>query len=201
MKRTMTRILAILLLMGCFLTMTACDEAAESKGETESEQKDTSVSQEETSAPKEAYTPAEGYTLYQKGSISFAYPEAWTLTEGASPIMTGPSGNNINLVSETATEENTRAYKSLTRQNFMEYIGNALVAMGMTVSNVKVETKTNDNGTEMIVCSYDATYAGKQMSFYQYIIVGEKTHYTVTATELASMADVVEELYKSIRVE
>lgn len=200
MKKTMTRLLAILLILGCFLAMTACDEATESKEKTEFASEDNADGGEASKAPV-AYTPPQGYTLYQKGAISFAYPDSWTLTDGSNPVMTGPSGNNINLVSEVATEENTKLYKSLSKQNFMEYIGNALVAMGMTVSNVEIGKETNDSGVEMIVCTYDATYVGKQMSFCQYIILGKDNHYTVTATECVSMADVVEELFKSIRVE
>ena len=196
MKKTMTRLLAVLLILGCILAMTACGDKDDDK-QTDKEES-TSASVEE--GKNKEYTLAEGYKLYENDDLSFAYPSSWTLTEGSSPIMTSSNGNNFNMSYELANKENTAAYKSLTKDTFMDLIGNMLVAMGMTVSGVEVETKTNDGGVEIIVCTYDATYVGKQMSFCQYLIVGEDKHYTITATAVVPMDDAVEELFKSIRV-
>ena len=194
MKKTMTRLLAVLLILSCIFAMTACDEEKDDK----KTDKDESVSVD-TEKNKE-YTLAEGYSLYQKEGISFAYPSSWTLTDGSSPVMTSSNGNNFNMSYELANKENTEAYESLSKDTFMELIGNMLVAMGMTVSGVEVETKTNDGGVEIIVCTYDATYMGKQMSYCQYFILGVEKHYIITATAFAPMDDAVEELFKSIRV-
>ncbi len=200
MKKRLLCLLALVLALGCLLALTACDEKTESTAKTDSEEENESVESKDESQAPVAYTPAEGYTLYEKGAVSFAYPADWSLADGTNPIMTGANGNNINLVTETATKENTEMYKSLSEQTFAEQIGNTLISAGITFSNVNVETRTNDGGVEVIYCSYDGTYVGVQMTFYQYIILGEKNHYTITATAVSDMSDIVEELFKSIRV-
>ena len=178
MKKSITRLLAVLLVLGCVLALAACDEKSSGK----------------------PYTLAEGYKLYENDDLSFAYPSSWTLTDGSTAMMVGTNGNNFNVVYETANEENTDAYENMTEDTFMDLMGEMLQGMGMTLSGVEVETKTNDGGVEMVVCTYDATYAGKEMSFCQYLIVGEDKHYTITATAVVPMDDAVEELFKSIRL-
>ena len=178
MKKSITRLLAVLLVLGCVLALAACDEKSSGK----------------------PYTLAEGYKLYENDDLSFAYPSSWTLTDGSTAVMVGADGSNFNVAFVIANEENTDAFENMTEDTFMDLMGETLESMGMTLSGVEVETKTNDGGVEMVVCTYDATFAGKEISFCQYLIIGEEKHYTITATAFVSMEDAVEELFKSIRL-
>ena len=74
-------------------------------------------------------------------------------------------------------------------------------AMGMEIGSYSVEKKTNGGDVEIICLTYSASMQGVGMKMYQYIILGEKKHYTVTVTEMTDIDDVVDEVFKSIRID
>ena len=100
MKRFLTCLLALVLAMSCMLALASCGEEETSKNEDASSAEEASVSKE--------YVLAEGYKLFDKDGVSFAYPKGWTLTDGSNPIMMDTNGNNINVDYETATKQNTK---------------------------------------------------------------------------------------------
>lgn len=193
MKRFLTCLLALVLAMSCMLALASCGEEETSKNEDASSAEEASVSKE--------YVLAEGYKLFDKDGVSFAYPKGWTLTDGSNPIMVDANGNNINVVYETATKQNTETYKKLSKSTFMDLLGNYLEAMGMEIGDFSVEKKTNGGDVEIICLAYSVSMQGVGMKMYQYIILGEKKHYTVTVTEMTEVGDVVDEVFKSIRID
>ncbi|MBO7157642.1 MAG: hypothetical protein J6W31_03475 [Clostridia bacterium] len=179
--------------MSCMLALASCGEEETSKNEDASSAEEVSVSKE--------YVLAEGYKLFDKDGVSFAYPKGWTLTDGSNPIMMDTNGNNINVVYETATKQNTETYKKLSKSTFMDLLGNYLEAMGMEIGDYSVEKKTNGGDVEIICLAYSVSMQGVGMKMYQYIILGEKKHYTVTVTEMTDIDDVIDEVFKSIRID
>lgn len=198
MKRLLTCLLALILVLTCVFAMTACGEKEDPKKESEAE--DTSSVEETVSTPKE-YVPAEGYKLYTKSGISFAYPKAWTLTDGAQPVMQDINGNNINMTSENTSKANNELYESLSNDNFMDVFGAAYEAMGMTIGKYDVKKEANEFGTEVIRCEFSLTYQGVKMNMYQFIVMGEKKNFVITVTEVTDISDVVDEVFKSITIE
>ncbi len=195
MKKVLTCLLALTLVLTCVFAMTACGEQEEPKKESEAE--DTSSTEETVSTPKE-YVLAEGYKPFGTSALSFAYPKDWTLTDSDNPVMADDQGNSVNLVSETANDQNTELYTSLSQDTFMELMGNVFEAMGMDIGTYSVEKKTNDQGVEMVVCTYSLTYQEIEMTMTQFILVGEKNHYTITVTAVADIDEVTAEVFKSI---
>ena len=112
--------------------------------------------------------------------------------------MADDQGNSVNLVSETANDQNTELYTSLSQDTFMELMGNVFEAMGMDIGAYSVEKKTNDQGVEMVVCTYSLTYQEIEMTMTQFILVGEKNHYTITVTAVTDIDEVTAEVFKSI---
>ncbi len=200
MKRFLTCLLALTLVLGCVFALASCGEEETPKTESKAESKNEEASSQDTVSESKDYVLAEGYKLYTKKDISFAYPEDWELTDGANPIMLDEMGNNFNLTYENANKENTQLYKTLSNDNFMEYFGNVFEAMGMNIKSYDVKRVTNAGGVEIIRCEYSISYQNINMNMYQFIIPGEKTHYNVTATEMTSISDEVKELFDSIRV-
>ena len=97
MKRLLTCLLALILVLTCVFAMTACGEKEDPKKESEAE--DTSSvgsaeSAESAESTPEAYKPAKGYKLYSKSGISFAYPENWEIEDD---VIIDENGNNINM--------------------------------------------------------------------------------------------------------
>ena len=85
MKRFLTCLLALVLAMSCMLALASC-------GEEETSEKEDASSAAEISVSKD-YVLAEGYKLFEKDGVSFAYPKGWTLTDGSNPIMMDTNGN------------------------------------------------------------------------------------------------------------
>ena len=196
MKKLLSFLLALTLVLTCAFAMTACKEDEDPKKESEAEE----ASSAETVSESKEYVLADGYKLFDKDGVSFAYPKDWTLTNGSNPIMQDTKGNNINVVYEVATKQNTETYKKLSKSTFMELLGNYLEAMGMEIGEYSVEKKTNDGDVEIICLTYSASMQGVAMTLNQYIILGEEKHFTVTVTEVTDIDGVVKEVFKSIRV-
>ncbi len=216
MKKTLTCLLALILVLTCVFAMTACkeDEDPKKESEAESEAEDTSSiedtsaegnsSVEDTSSAEsqpEGYQPAEGYKLYTEDGFSFAYPENWVFAPGATVSITGDDGNNIALTYEAASEETTKVYESLSKDTFMELLGNVFEAMGMQIGEYDVKRETNGSGVEIIRCEYSLTFEDLQMKMYQFIVLGEETHYTVTVCEVTDISHVADEVFKSIALD
>ena len=195
MKRLLTCLLAFVLVLTCLFAMTACGEKEEPKKESEAE--DTSSAESAESTP-EAYKPAKGYKLYSKSGISFAYPENWEIEDD---VIIDENGNNINMTYSAASKADAEVFRTLSNDTFMELMGNLYEAMGMSVSNHNVKTVTNASGVEVISCEFSLSIEDIEMNMCQFIILGEKKHYTITITEMTDVDAVIAEVLKSITIE
>ncbi len=181
MKKILCTILAIAMLFGCMLALSACDANENSTGNSESSQgssegESSGENQNSTANPE---IPA-GYKEYNNGAIAFAYPDAWTMQDGSTVILQDTTtGNNITVVYEAKTD----FYESMTVDTFNSQLKPSYDAAGLSVSNVEI-SKTTANGLSVVKLSHNTTASGITMKQTQYIsTVGDKT-YVVTVTEV-----------------
>ena len=201
MKKTLTCLLALVLVLTSLFAMTACGEKEDPKKESEAEDTssvESAESAESAESTPEAYKPAKGYKLYSKSGISFAYPEDWEIEDD---VIIDDDGNNINMNYSAASKAEAEVFRTLSNDTFMELMGNLYEAMGMSVSNHNVKTVTNASGVEVISCEFSLSFEGIEMNMCQFIILGEKKHYTITITEMTDVDAVIAEVLKSITIE
>lgn len=173
MKRIVCTLLALVLVLGCMFTMAACT------GDNELKPKETQKQKPEIPA---------GYTEYENGTISFAYPKNWTVQDGSITILSdAATGNNITVVYEAKTD----LYEGMTEDMFNTMLKPTLEAAGMAVSGVQIN-KVTANNLSVVKITYNAAIAGMvSMQQTLYIAtIGEST-YTVTVTEVAKDATLV----------
>lgn len=198
MKKTLTCLLALVLVLTSLFAMTACGEKEDPKKESEAEDTSSVESAESAESTPEAYKPAKGYKMYSKSGISFAYPEDWEIEND---VIIDDNGNNINMTYSAASKADAEVFRTLSNDTFMELMGSIYEAMGMSVSNHNVKTVTNASGVEVISCEFSLSIEGIEMNMCQFIILGEKKHYTITITEMTDVDAVIAEVLKSITIE
>lgn len=166
MKKLFCILLSVLMLTTAVLAFNSCTpDAPEDSGTT----------------PAVTKTPTpEGYKIFTKETLSFAYPATWT--ESAEDLLLMDPTNNGNNITIVVTAEDDSHY-----QWDMNYFNSQykpmIEAMGLSVSNANLEQKKNNNGIDITKISYTATYMGVSMLQTQYMVtIGEKT-YAITVTE------------------
>lgn len=138
----------------------------------------------------------DGYTKYNNGDMSFAYPSDWMKTDGSVTILSDKTdGNNITVAYEAKTD----AYDKFTVADFNSMMKPAYEAMGMSVSNVKIEHKTV-NGEKINVISFTNVAAGRTMTQTQYIFGAGARTYIVTVTEFTRDATLVKTVLDTIKI-
>lgn len=150
----------------------------------------------ETDQETEVPTP-DGYAIYNNGSIAFAYPQDWTITDGSTVILVNPSGigNNITVVYEAKND----FYKTMGVSDFETQMQPLFEQMGMAISNPSVEQTQNQSGIAITKITFSNTVSGVQMRQTMYIsTVGDKT-YTVTVTETTPDAVLVETVFNTLK--
>ena len=211
----MKKLLSLLLATCCLTALVACDAANrdEDRDETDAKttQAETGVS-DDTSAATEAATKAEtdaateaetqptvtapaGYMLFENDALSFAYPKEWAKQDGSVVILQdAATSNNITVVSESKNA----FYDTMTIQDFETQMKPVYEAMGMTVDNVKLERKENAQGLKVLVMSFDNTTQGVSMKQTQYVTTIGAYSYTVTVTEVAADAEMVQTVFDTL---
>lgn len=168
--------LSVLLVLVLALAMTACGGTTETT---------TEAVTTTTEAPITTEAPLpEGYTLYDNGDISFAYPESFVKTDGSTVILTNViNGNNITVVYEAKTD----MYETLDNNGYKELFKPMFESMGISVSKYNVEqVAQNTKGISLTKITHTASVQGKSMEQTMLITtVGNKT-YTVTITEVVN---------------
>jgi len=194
MKKIIVTLAVLCLLVASLAVMTACGGTAETTTEatTTTEPIVTTqpaitttvpVTTTETPVTTKAPLPA-GYTLYDNGDISFAYPEKLSKTDGSTVILTDmTTGNNITVVYEGKND----LYAKMDNDDYAELFKPMFEAMGISVSNYHVEQITkNANGISLTKITHTASTQGSSMDQTLLITtVGNKT-YTVTVTEVVN---------------
>ncbi|MBQ4120840.1 MAG: hypothetical protein IJD35_02370 [Clostridia bacterium] len=172
MKKIIVTLAVLLLLVASLAVMTACGGTTETTAATTT-----------TEAPVTTEAPLpEGYTLYDNGDISFAYPEGFVKQDGSTVILADmTTGNNITVVYEAKTD----MYETLDNNGYKTMFKPIFEAMDMTVTNYAVEQiAKNATGISLTKITHTASTQGKTMEQTMLITtVGNKT-YTVTVTEV-----------------
>jgi len=211
----MKKLLSLLLATCCLTALVACDAANQEKDRDETDAKTTQAEtgvSDDTSAATEAATKAEtdaateaetqptvsapaGYTLFENDALSFAYPKGWAKQDGSVVILQdAATSNNITVVSESKNA----FYDTMTIQDFETQMKPVYEAMGMTVDNVKLERKENAQGLKVLVMSFDNTTQGVSMKQTQYVTTIGAYSYTVTVTEVAADAEMVQTVFDTL---
>ncbi len=171
MKRIVSILLALVLLSGCFFSLTSC----------------------ESNKPE----IPEGYQFLPDYPVSFAYPDNWSsgITDNVITLVnpTG-KGNNITF----AIEIKSTIYDNMTPDSFIELIKPTFDEMGMKISGVVIKERQT-NGLDVTEVKYKATITG--VSFEQTLFittVGDYT-YSITVTLVDdTMPNLVDTVFNSI---
>lgn len=181
MKRLFCAFLALVMMFSCALVLGSCNSDGKDK---------------ETEQPKPATAP-DGYTTYNNGDISFAYPSDWTKTEGSTTMLVNKSGkgNNITVVYEA--KNNT--YEKSSDSELEKMMKDSMSAIGMSISNFK-RTKTQNDYNDIIKLTYTISVSGASMKQTQIIsTVGDRT-YIVTVTETTADQTLVDNVFNTFVV-
>ncbi|MBO5005925.1 MAG: hypothetical protein J6C89_00625, partial [Clostridia bacterium] len=191
MKRILAFLLMLAMLFGSVCTLASCGDMGD-----ETQPSDIDKSTETQTVPT-------GYSVWNEGDISFLYPSDWNKSDYIGYSMAlDDKGNNINLVIENATSYNTELYKNYSVKSATELYKKSFAPYGMTLVNdsVIVEHRTNKNGVDIVYAQYDVVYQGVRKTGYQYIIIGEEQHHTITVTEVNGIKEIVDAVYNSINL-
>ena len=175
MKKMFCTVLAVLMVLGCMFAFTGCN------------------GNKPTTSQKPAI-PA-GYVEYNDGNISFAYPQAWTKTDGSVTVLAGTNGNNVTVTYEAKTD----MYENMTIETFISTMVPAFSMMGLSVSNISI-VKAKVNNVDVVKMAFTTSASGVSMSQTIYCVnVAERT-YSVTVTEVQKDAALVSNVYNTLYV-
>ncbi len=192
----MKRLLALTL---AFMMLVLCASCAAETTDAPKDHSPEATPSAPASSPEEQSNPAalpEGYTLYNNGDLSFAYPEAFTKTDASTVLLSDTAnGNNITVVYEAKTD----AYEGLTTEKYNEVYIPVYAEIGLTVTNATVK-QSNHNGTKLTTITQTTNNGTVTMDQTQYVLtIGDKT-YTVTVTEVVKNAELVSTVLETLTV-
>lgn len=174
MKKIVLALAMMLVFVLALATLTACGGTTETTAATTT-----------TEAPVTTEAPLpEGYTLYDNGDISFAYPEGFVKQDGSTVLLSDmTTGNNVTVVYEAKTD----MYETLDNNGYKTMFKPAFESMGMSISKYNVEQiAKNAKGISLTKVTHTASLEGTSMEQTMLITtVGNKT-YTVTVTEVVN---------------
>ena len=172
MKKIISTLLTVTLVIGMMLTLTSCGE-------------------------KQPETP-KGYELYENDYFSFAYPEEWELQKGSVTIIYDQStGSNINIMYEEKTDE----YDNLDAQGFTEFIKESLAGTGGSFSDVYAQKYETVNA-ELNTVTYIAKLYGITYYQTALIVTTDDRTYSIAVTcqERDVMKDTVQTILDTFYV-
>lgn len=171
MKRLVSYLMVIALLLGCIGMLSACggEEA-------------------------NTYTLPEGYTMYEDEYISFAYPSHWTTTDGSTVMLQNTENtNNITVVYEAATD----VYETMTKESFETTMVPAFEAAGMQISDTAITQNTRGD-LKITEISITTTLYGITMKQTMYMTTVSDRTYVITVTEVVSDPAIAENVFASL---
>ena len=194
MKKIVCMLMALLLMVGCICALASCIKEKPTTGDNTETPKteDPKTEDNKEEEKKDEIVIPEGYTLYNDGKISFAYPKTWTKQDGSVTIIQSTNGNNISVAYEAKSD----VYVNMTLETYNATLKPLYEAMGMTVSNVKIEKKET-NGQQIVIISQKTTVNGMTMQQTQYIMAVGDLNYTVTVTEVVTDTELREIVFET----
>ncbi|MBR3963779.1 MAG: hypothetical protein IKJ80_00030 [Clostridia bacterium] len=189
MKKILVALLTLALAFSMAFTLASCNDGDSNNGG----EATTTAPVEETTVP----TP-NGYTLYNNGKISFAYPSTWTKQAGSVDMLINESGAGNNIT--VSYEQHSDIYTKMDVASFNTVLKPTFAAMGMTTSNVSVSQITNKNKVDMTKISYSASMNGVDMKQTMYVVAAGGFNYIVTVTETTADATLVNNVLDTLYV-
>ncbi len=182
MKKAFRIILTLCIMLTLAFALTACDK----QGATPTAQP----------TPVPTVTIPEGYIMYDNGSISFVYPQNWSKTDASVTMLINPTGvgNNITVAYEAKSD----IYKTMTVDSFNTTLKPSMDAVGMNVTGVSVEQKTNALGNSIPTISYTASMSGVSIKQTLFVIDSGDKNYIVTVTETNADRQLVDNVFNTL---
>lgn len=156
MKRIISLLISLILLMGCVFSLTSCYIST---------------------APK----VPDGYKVYENFGISFAYPDDWSKEGDIATMLMNPAGIGNNIV--VLFEPKNDIYNNLTLESFNKKIRPSYEANGIIPLNVSISEGTTNNISYVMIC-YDTSVSGIDMQQTQIITTQGIFTHIVTITEV-----------------
>ena len=194
MKKLLSALLVLSLLVCCIASFSSCD-LIEKILPQDNEEKNPEA-EKTPEAEKKPATPEvpEGYKLFKNDDISFAYPDNWGSEIGSVSILQELStSNNITV----AYEAKTTMYDDMTVSEFKKMMQPATSSVGMTISNVSI-SKEKTNNLDVIKITYDVSLSGVEMTQTIFITHIDDKTYSITLTEVMASKEVKETLFKTL---
>ncbi len=146
---------------------------------------------------KHAVIP-EGYTKFENGDISFAYPSDWKKTEGSATMLMNPTGagNNITVVYEAKTD----IYEDSTEAKLEELFAQSMNAYGMSISDFKLFRTKNDYVDKIIKLTFTTVANSVSMKQTVFIVTAGDRTYSITITEATADQDLVDTVFDTLEI-
>ena len=138
----------------------------------------------------------DGYKLYDNGSISFAYPDDWSMTDGSVGILVNPTGigNNITI---TYSDESD-IYKTMDIDSFNDLIAPQLVAAGMDIYTPTVQQLKNGIGTNVTKIHFTTIMYDISMEQTMFVLNSDSKTYIITITEIDPDTKLVQTVFDTL---
>jgi len=151
----------------------------------------------ETDAPETDAPELISGSVYTEKSLTFAYPEGWSVTEASVNIIVDLlTGNNITVVYEAKHN----VFDNITTEEFNETWVPLYLLLGMDLSDVAVDHSTNGNGVNITTISFMNNVGNSPVKQTQLIMSCDKYTYTVTVTEITAAEEVIELVFDTIDI-
>ena len=200
MKKYIARILTVLLSMTALLVLAACNEEGGRIVYTEPAKESVSVTE------AEEYELPEGYALYTRGPISFAYPAEWFVAKADDGThMLSPEELTVDHIPSSyitvVYSVNTVAQEDITTEWYLDRLESKLEAAGASVSGFTVTQTTNEAGVFVAVAEYRLTVEGAWADQTQYVVKGRgNVYYFITFTLGEEYSEIPVTVLESLRV-
>ena len=208
MKRFLSIFVCLVLLLSVNVIFASCDEddgdAAATTTVTTTEEPDDDDNGEKKKKPKVTTTAATtvpvvptGYKMYTDGTISFAYPGEWTMTEeleGEVAFSSETGMSNLQLSNGVPA-----MLWELTPEDFESMMKNSLDEEGMSVSDFVYEENTID-GLKVKEYTFETTMLEMEISMQQVMlfIKVDSTVYSLILTEYTPNPEIIDTLLSTL---
>ncbi len=113
-----------------------------------------SCDQEETSS--ESSEEVIPHKTYENGPLSFAFPESYRISQSDNTTILKKNPSEKKVI--VKAQEKTKAYRTMTEQNFWPRIQEPLRQLELYATNFSQRIEKNKNGVEVTMVFYDVTY-------------------------------------------
>ena len=190
MKKLLCLLLAVTMLLGSMLVLSACDEKDKKKDKDDTEETEAVI----RDLPK----VPNGYTQYENEYVAFVYPTGWSKTEisgglGVS-LLEQSTGNSVSVAAEPKSD----IYKNMDEDSFNQLLKPALEAQGLSISGAKVSQVKNAQNFDITKISYTVKASGVTLTQVILVIPSGEYNYAIYVTETKPVEGLLDTVFDSI---